>query len=254
MSIHINTNIFLAIFILFIFAILFIYLEKIIEIENKLLKTIICFCSSIFMTAFTTVLFSYVQFNFEEIDKTTEETKDVVNADTSSNNKYIEAETTHSIPNETITYIEDLYILDSDRYIGNEGDSFIYKIGLHKFSRGNQDIYGNQYEHGLEIWIARWNYTNEISWVYSILETNNEYSSLEGRIVLINSYNTDNFDTTLHFYDGDRLLEKYILTPNTIPLDIKVDIKNVNELKIYAKDNLSVSGGTSFGLVNCILK
>ena len=179
MLIYINTNIFLTIFILFVFAILFIYLEKIIEIENKIIKTIVCFCSSILMAAFTTVLFSYIKFNFED-------SKDIVNTDIPSNNKHIESEVTPSIPNEAITYIEDLHILDSDRYTGNEGDSFIYKIGSHEFSRGNQDIYGNQYEHGLEMWIARWNYTNEISWAYSVLEINDKYSSLEGRMVLIN--------------------------------------------------------------------
>lgn len=260
MSIHININIFYIV-ILFVFAIIFIYLEKVIEIDNKLIKTLVCLCSSFFMTAFTTVVFSYIQFEFSKTpnETTTTETikniiTDISTSSLSNNEKSSESEISSPISNEVITYIEDLYILDSDRYAGNEGDSFIYKIGLHKFSRGNRDIYGNEYKHGLEIWIARWNYTDEISWAYSVLDTNNQYSFLEGRIVLIDSYNTDNFDTTLYFYDGDRLLEKYALTPNTIPFDIKVNIENISQLKIYAKDNVAVSGGTSFGLVNCILK
>ena len=142
----------------------------------------------------------------------------------------------------------------SDRYTGNQGDSFIYKIGSHEFSKGNIDIYGNAYDHGLEIWIARWNYADEISWAYNILETNSQFSTLKGRIVLINSYNTNNFDTSLFFYNDDKLLQEYLLTPDTIPFDIELNIEDVDKLKIYVKDNIAVSGGTSFGLVNCTLK
>lgn len=263
MNFHMNLNINIAYIIiaLFIFALLFTYLEKTIEIENKIAKTVICLCSSFFMTAFTTVLFTFMQFEIpffnNESLKTTEIENENLNQDMnsqSSNDVNFLDEKASSTQNEAITYIEDLYIIKSDKYTGNEGDSFVYKLGEHKFSRGNVDIYGNEYGHGLEIWIARWNYTNEISWAYSIFKTDSQFSLLRGKIVLINSYNTNNFNTYLYFYDEDELLKKYHLTPDTVPLDIEVNISNVNNLKIYVKDEIAVSGGTSFGLVNCTVE
>lgn len=213
------------------------------------------------MAALTTVLFAFIQFEIPFLNneslKTTEienkKSNQDINSQPTNNESFLE-EKSSPIQNEVISYIEDLYIIKSDKYTGNEGDSFVYKLGKHKFSRGNIDIYGNKYEHGLELWIARWNYTNEISWAYSIFKTDSQFSLLKGKIVLINSYNTNNFDTYLYFYDEDVLLKKYHLTPDTIPLDIEVNISNVNNLKIYAKDEIAVSGGTSFGLVNCTVE
>lgn len=65
----------------------------------------------------------------------------------------------------------------SGQYTGNEGDSFVYTIGQHQYTRGNTDIYGNSYTHGIEAWIARWNYTPEISWAYSTYNIGNKYKN-----------------------------------------------------------------------------
>lgn len=148
------------------------------------------------------------------------------------------------------TYLDELSIIDSDKYIDNDGDSFVYAIGEHKNSRGNIDVNGNSYEHGIEAWIARWNYTEEKSWAYATYLLDKKYSSVKGSCVLINSYNTKNFDSTLEFYADDKLIKSYRLTPDSIPFEIDLDIKNVEKLKIYIFDNKAVCGGTSFGLTD----
>lgn len=150
----------------------------------------------------------------------------------------------------TPKYLDEISIIESDQYNDNEGDSFVYPIGKHRFSRGKTDISGNEYEHGIEVWIARWNYTAEKSWAYSVFKLNKEYRNISGKCVLINSYNTNNFNTTLEFYGDGKLIKKYSLTPDSVPFDIDVDVNNIDELKIYAYDNIAVSGGTSFGLTD----
>lgn len=148
------------------------------------------------------------------------------------------------------TYLDELSIIDSDKYIDNDGDSFVYAIGEHKNSRGNIDVNGNSYEHGIEAWIARWNYTEEKSWAYATYLLDKKYTSVKGSCVLIDSYNTNNFDSTLEFYADDKLIKSYRLTPDSIPFEIDLDIKNVEKLKIYIFDNMAVCGGTSFGLTD----
>ena len=155
-----------------------------------------------------------------------------------------------SIINEKKKYLDEIPIINSDQYNDNEGDSFVYPIGKHKFSRGRTDISGKEYEHGIEVWIARWNYTEEKSWAYSVFKLNKDYKNVSGKCVLINSYNTNHFDTTLEFYGDGKLIKQYRLTPDSIPFDIDIDVNNVDELKIYAYDNKAVSGGTSFGLTD----
>ena len=140
-------------------------------------------------------------------------------------------------------------LIASDRYTGNQGDSFVSKI----FSRGTEAVDGNSYSHGLELWIARWNYEDELSWAYSIYELGGKYNSLSGKGILIRSYNITNFDTTLEFYGDGRLLKSYHMTPDSFSFDISLNVGGVNELKVYAYDNRAVSGGTSFGLADMIL-
>lgn len=147
-------------------------------------------------------------------------------------------------------YLEDMEIIDSDQYSDNLADSFVYKIGQHANSRGNVGTDGQLYEHGIECWIARWNYKEEISWAYSVFQLNDDFKKLEGYGILIDSYNTTDFDSTLEIYGDDTLLFSYHLTPSTIPFDINIDIENVTTIKIYVYDNESKKGGTSFGLID----
>ncbi len=150
-------------------------------------------------------------------------------------------------------FLDECSIIDSDRYTGNEGDSFVYPIGKHEGTRGNTCVDGLSYEHGLEGWIARWNYANELSWAYSIFDIGGKYKSLSGKFELIQSYNTTDFNTTLEFWGDDKLIQSYTLTPDIIPFEINLDVTNCNSLKVYFYDNEAKSGGTSFGLLNMLL-
>lgn len=80
--------------------------------------------------------------------------------------------------------------------------------------------------------------------------TKREYYSLHGECKLINSYNTNNFNTTLEFWNDDTLIQSYVLTPDSIPFTFDLNVSNCDNLKINFYDNDAVSGGTSFGLIN----
>ncbi len=150
-------------------------------------------------------------------------------------------------------YLDECSIINSDRYTGNEGDSFVYPIGKHESTRGNTCINGQSYEHGLEGWIARWNGADEVSWAYSTFDIGGKYKSLYGELGLIQSYNTTDFNTTLEFWGDDELIQSYSLMPDTIPFEINLDLTGFNSLKVYFYDNEPKSGGTSFGLFDMIL-
>ena len=137
--------------------------------------------------------------------------------------------------------------------MGNVGDSFVDVIGKNTFTRGNTDINGNSYEHGIEAWIARWNYDAELSWAYSVFELGGQYDILTGTVVLIDSFNTTNFNSTLEIYGDDKLLLSYELSPESIPFNMEVNVSGVNRLKIYVYDNVAAEGGTSFGLTDMYL-
>ncbi|SDM63168.1 lectin-like protein [Acetanaerobacterium elongatum] len=138
--------------------------------------------------------------------------------------------------------------VDTDRYTGNEGDSFISKLGTRN---GKRDVDGNTYEDGLEAWVARWNYKNEISWVWNAYSLDKQYSFLSGKVVIISDcYNTNNFKTLLQISGDNKVLQEYELTPDSLPIDISVNVSNIDRLVVSFKDIIAVSGGTSFGLVN----
>lgn len=150
-------------------------------------------------------------------------------------------------------YLENMPIIESSAYDGNEGDSFVYPLGKHQWSRGNIGIDGNTYSHGIEVWVARWNYTKEKSWTYAAFDLDKQYTKLSGRALLINSYNVTDFDTTLYFYGDGQLIQSYRMTPQTMPFNITLDVFGVDNLKIYAEDNDYFQGGTSFGLTEMVL-
>ena len=150
-------------------------------------------------------------------------------------------------------YLDTCPIIESASYQENMGDSFIDVIGTNQYTRGNRSIDGNIYTHGIEAWIARWNELSEISWAYAVFDLEPGYHSLSGHVTLIESYNTDHFDSTLYFYDGDRLIDSFLMNPLSIPFEFNIDISDVDALKILVEDNTAVEGGTSFGIVDTIL-
>lgn len=150
-------------------------------------------------------------------------------------------------------YLENIPIIEYGEYDGNEGDSFVYPIGSHQYTRGNVGVDGNTYSHGIEVWVARWNYTKEKSWTYATFDLDKRYTKLSGRALLIDSYNVTDFDTTLYFYGDGQLIQSYQMTPQTMPFDITLDVLGIDNLKIYAEDNGYFQGGTSFGLTEMAL-
>ena len=168
--------------------------------------------------------------------------------------------------NSTGTCLADLECVDEGHYTGNMGDARVYKLDATPFSgyapygdnngtkrNGNIGLNGEIFENGLEVWIARWNYTSEISWAYRTFKLDGKYAVLSGKTGLIKSYNTTNFDTTVYFYSGDTLLASYRLTPSDCEMDISVDVGGVDELKVLVKDNTAKEGGTSFALYDLLL-
>ena len=139
-----------------------------------------------------------------------------------------------------------------ERYTGNEGDSFINKLGTRNgFTATNGKVYSS----GLEIWLARYNYTREKSWVYSEYELEGKYESLTGSFVIIaDCYNSKDFDTNIDFIGDGKVIKSYHITPDTKNKSVQIDISGIKKLKIYAYDNKAKCGGTSIGFVNCRLE
>lgn len=147
-----------------------------------------------------------------------------------------------------VVYLETLSPINSQRYTGNEGDSFIDKIGRRN---GNIDIQGKSYTHGLTAWLARWNYKDETSWVWNEYNLSGQYDSLKGKIVIIESYNEDNFDTNVKITGDGKVLYDKDLTPANLPTnELNLNVDKVKKLTIAFHDNRSVSGGTAFGLAD----
>ncbi|WP_187389138.1 NPCBM/NEW2 domain-containing protein [Acetobacterium wieringae] len=165
-----------------------------------------------------------------------------------SANQMILNEEQSNLKNQKITYLENLTPINSDRYIGNEGDSFIDTIGRRN---GNIDVQGNQYAHGLTAWVARWNYSSEVSWVWNEYDLKGQFEHLLGKIVLIKSRNESNFNTNIEIIGDGRVLYANDLTPENLPtVELNIDVRNVSKLTIKLHDNISVPGGTAFGLAD----
>ena len=154
--------------------------------------------------------------------------------------------------------LADLGYVNWGRYTGNMGDSSVFNldksININGYSRnGNVGVDGTVYNNGFEVWIARWNFGDNISWAYRTMKLDNKYSTLCGSTGLIKSYNTTNFDTTAYFYSGNTLLYSVRMTPSDWKHDFVIDVSGVDELKVLVQDNVKTAGGTSFALYNLFL-
>lgn len=138
----------------------------------------------------------------------------------------------------------------SERYTGNMGDSFIEKLGT---KNGFVDVNDNKYTYGLEAWVARWNFKDELSWVWNEYQIDGRYSTLTGFISLIKSYNTTNFKTQFDIIGDGNVLFSTVITPSTLPVNINVNLTGISTLKIYLHDTVGAAGGTSFGLIDFTL-
>ena len=132
---------------------------------------------------------------------------------------------------------------------GNGEDCFVDVIGRNRYSKGRVDVDGNSYEHGLEAWIVGSN-----NWAKSVFSIGGDYDVLRGCIVLLKGYDTTDFKIELSFMDGEYVLASYVLTQESLPMEIAVDVCGVKQLTVYARDLDAKNGGTSIGLVNMILR
>ncbi len=162
--------------------------------------------------------------------------------------------------------LADLECVDEGHYTGNEGDARVYRLDKAEFNgfaptghrgatsrNGNIGLDGTVYENGFEVWIARWNFGDNISWAYRTFKLGGNYHMLTGSSAIIKSYNTKDYDVTAYFYDGDKILYSFSMTPQSNEFDFAIDVTGVDELKVMVKDNKKAAGGTSYALYNLFL-
>ncbi|MGN0464705.1 MAG: lectin-like protein [Acutalibacteraceae bacterium] len=148
-------------------------------------------------------------------------------------------------------------LISESHYTGNQGDSCVFNLnrkGLpgidNKYYRnGNVGVDGTVYNNGFEVWIARWNFGDKISWASATFDIGGKYKTLTGKSSVIKgSTNTTSYDTSVYFYNGETLLYSFRMTPDDYEKSFKVDVTGVSNLTVMVKDNKEAAGGTSFAL------
>lgn len=171
-----------------------------------------------------------------------------------------------STTSETGVCLAALKCVDEGHYTGNMGDACVYRLddkpfegfapyGFRNLTHGNGNVgtEGQIYENGLEVWIARWNFGDDISWAYRTFKLGGKYNTLTGKSSVIKSHNISDYDVTVYFYDGDKLLNSFQMTPLNYKTEFFVDVSGVDELKVMIKDNVKKAGGTSYALYDLFL-
>ena len=154
-------------------------------------------------------------------------------------------------------YLEDIPQIASARYTGNMGDSCINKIGTRNKTLG---VSGTNYEHGLEAWVARWNYTAETSWVWAEYNLAGEYTTLTGVLDFCH-YSSDNWDYTKYSHvaqaeiiaDGDVIFSQRLDSSTQYPISINLNVSDVSILRIYVYDLEASKVGASYLFGDMIL-
>ena len=153
--------------------------------------------------------------------------------------------------------LEDMPLISESHYTGNQGDSCVFNLnrkGLpgifnRYYGNGNVGIDGTVYNNGFEVWIARWNGGDRISWASATFDIGGKYKTLTGKSSVIKgSANTTSYDTSVYFYNGETLLYSFRMTPDDYEKSFKVDVTGVSNLTVMVKDNKEAAGGTSFAL------
>lgn len=175
---------------------------------------------------------------------------------------FLDMNSAKAVSNEKIC-ITNIQCIDYGWYEGNEGDSCLFNLdkkGLCNnanenlyYRNGNIGLDGTEFNNGFEAWIARWNYQDEISFAYASFALDGKYTSLSCKTDLIQSYNISNFDTTLYFYNGNDYITSVVMTDENYRHSFNVNVSDVDTLTIVVKDNVAVSGGTSFALYDMFL-
>ena len=162
------------------------------------------------------------------------------------------------IPSTGVKYVDSLTPIRTDRYTGNQGDSKMGKIGIRN---GTAGVTGTTYEHGLEAWVARWNYSAERSWVWNEYDIGGNYNKLTGTLDYC-KYSFDGWDytkyshsTNLEIIGDGKILYSVTVDNNasTYPINIDVDVTGISTLKIYFYDITPSCVGSSWLLGNLAL-
>ena len=156
-----------------------------------------------------------------------------------------------------VIYLENLPQIDSERYTGNRGDSFVKKIGTRNKPEG---VSGTSYEHGLEAWVARWNDYKEKSWVWADYELAGAYNTLTGVLDYCH-YSFDDWDYTKYSHiaqaeiiaDGKIIFSERLDSSTQYPIDINLDVTGVSILRVYVYDLEESKVGASYLFGNMIL-
>lgn len=153
--------------------------------------------------------------------------------------------------------LEDMPLISESHYTGNQGDSCVFNLnrkglpGIDNkyYGNGNVGVDGTVYNNGFEVWIARWNFGDKISWASATFDIGGKYKTLIGKSSVIKgSTNTTSYDTSVYFYNGETLLCSFRMTPDNYEKSFKVDVTGVSNLTVMVKDNKEAAGGTSFAL------
>lgn len=152
-----------------------------------------------------------------------------------------------------VLYLEDLMAVNTEHYTGNDGDTFIGRIGT---KNGYTDHTGVEYKHGIEIYLSRYWYRNEeLSWVWNEYDIPSGYTRLKGTLTLLEkSDNTGNFDTTFKILGDGEELFSVVLRPGFAPGEVDIDISGISKLTVSVADNTPHSDSTSFLLADARLE
>ncbi|MGN1402716.1 MAG: dockerin type I repeat-containing protein [Ruminococcus sp.] len=177
-----------------------------------------------------------------ETEETSGENDMIVTTETTASS--VTETTAATEENDSTSGLENWELIESDRYTGNMGDSFIDQIGTRNGYTTVDDV---TYSGGFEIWIARWNYSKEKSWAWATYALDSSAQTFAGTLsVLSESPNATNYDTTIEILLDDEMVYSYRMTPGFTPQDIHISLEGASTITISVYDNEETSCGTSF--------
>lgn len=151
-------------------------------------------------------------------------------------------------------YLEDMLASNTEHFITEQcthddcSNGFIGRIGT---ANGYVDYTGVEYNHGLEVCLARpvnnmW-HDAECSWVWSEYEIPSGYSHFKATLTLLeDSYTKSGYDVTFKILgDGEEIFST-TLRPGFGIGNIDLNISGISCLTISVSDNFELKGETSF--------
>lgn len=119
---------------------------------------------------------------------------------------------------------------------------------------GNIGVDDTVYTNGFELYLSRQTFTAESVWTSATFVLGGKYKSLVGGIGIIQSENTHDFEIALRFYDGNREIGSWTVTPDNYADIITLNLTGVQYLTIRAEDRKAVCGSTSLALYSMYLQ